>query len=250
MKIPGGIASTVWTPNTLSVPPQFWFAPTGINGGTLVNGADVTSWTDFGPNAYVPAAIGGAGARLTVATGALNGFASANGNGSHHGLLVTPGFTLSTTNSYSVFAVVSWAAGAGQNSYFGFGYSDNFPWGLGIYASSAPANQLWNFLTAAANAKSTFVPSFGTYYGIVIVNNAGTVTGYVNGTSYAMPVTGSPTYPSGPTGFTIGDFSNTVAPFNNFLNGNLVDIAFYQGPLGPTDINGLHTYSINTYALP
>jgi hypothetical protein len=250
VKIPGGIASTVWTPNTLSIAPQFWFPPTGINGGTLVNGAEITSWSDYGPNAYAPVAIGATGNRLIVATGALNGFAAAIGNGSHQGLDVpdAQGFTLTSNNIYSVFAIVKWTASAAQNAFFGLGYNNGFPWGLETNSGSTPPDQFWNAFTGG-NGKSTFVPTFGTYYCIVIVNNAGIETGYVNGISYAMPITGA-TYPSGQVGFTLGNYSNTVFPFSVLFNGGLVDIALYNAALGLTDINGLHSYSINTYALP
>lgn len=250
MKIPGGIASTAWTPNTLSIPPQFWFPPAGINGGTLVNAADITSWSDFGPNAYAPAPIGIAGNRLVVATAALNGFAAASGNGAKQGLVVpdASGFTLTNNNIYSVFAVLKWTASAGKNSFFGLGYNNGFPWGLDTNSSSTPPDQLWNDFTGGSG-KSAFVPVFGTYYCVVIVNNAGAETVYVNGTAYAMPISGV-TYPTGQVGFTLGNYSNTVFPFAALFNGNLVDIALYNGALGLADITGLHTYSINTYALP
>src|ERR1700680_4136946 len=239
MRIPGGVAQ-VRTPGTLSIAPQFWFPPAGINGGNPVNGADVTAWTDFGPNGYVPSAIGGAGNRLTVVTNALNGYAVANGSGAHDGLVVpdASGFALGSSNTYTVFAIASWTGSRSQNSFFGLQYSSGFPWGLGLDGST---NQLWNFFTGG-NAKSTFVPSFGTYYCIIIENNAGTVTGYVNGISYSMPITGTPTYPSGTIGFTLGDYANLV-PFHNYLYGNLVDIALFNGALTSADRDNLHAYS-------
>jgi hypothetical protein len=248
MRIPGGI-TPIATPGTLSLPAQFWFAPAGINGGTLVNGADVTAWTDWGPNGYVPTAIGGAGARLTVVTGALNGYPAANGSGTKHGLSVpdTSGFTLSASNTYTIFAVASWTGNQAANSFFGIGYNNVFPWGIGLDGTT---NQLWNFFTAG-NGKASFVPTFGTYYGIIIENNAGTVTGFVNGASYSMPISGgTPTYPSGQIGFTLGDYSNTRFPYNNFLYGNLVDIALYNGALTNSDLLNLRAYCQITYGLP
>ncbi len=232
----------IYNPLQLSLPPIFWFNPSGISGA---NGADMTTWTDAGPNSLVPAATGGAGNRPTVATNSLNGRTTA-ATANLQGLQIpsSPGVSYTSKDTWSLFAVVKWTAvGASENN---FATLDN---GLGAGFRTGLDHSTGNYLLVypnVGNFLSGNSPTLNVFHCVVLTANAGVLSVSIDGTAYSlgthiMAATSNPASFNLCMGFNFGGY---------LFQGNLADIAFYNGTLTGTDLSKLHIYSQITYGTP
>lgn len=228
------------TPLKTSIAPIFWFPPAGISGA---DGADMTTWTDFGPNGYVPAAFSGAGNRPTVKKNAINGQTAAANDGTKNGLQIpsTPGITLTSKDTWTLFAVVQWA-GTGSGGYASLANGLNFGFRVGLQTTSDKAlityPNVGNFISGSA--LSLNIP-----HCIIFRANASVMDVTIDGAATSLG-TNSMTATSFPCIFDLCTaVENQQSTFA--INGYLPDIAFYNGALNSADLALLRAYAKSIY---
>ena len=199
----------------------------------------MTTWLDSGPNAYVPAAIGGSGNLPTVATNSINGLTSAANTGSHFGLQIpsSPGVSLTSKDTWSAFFVVK--HGAVNSEAFSLAGSTS----VGFRMTAGNTRLLQLIYSNVENISGEPALALNTWYSIVFVVNNSVMTAYINGSpaySFGTHSMASTTFP------TIFDLCQGAT---TDLNGNLAEVALYDRALNSTEITSLANYASATYGL-
>jgi Concanavalin A-like lectin/glucanases superfamily len=242
-----GLALPTSAPMTRSILPYLWLNPDGISGA---DGSDIASWTDSGLWGIGNAAQGGSGNRLTVEASSLNGYTVAKGSkklglqNNAAGSNDPSPIYLASTNSWTLYAIVYWSTitGITENDFcaIGNGSSNGFRFGLnssGYFTITIP--NVGNF-----NGSNAVAPSLNTWHTVVVQNNAGALTVYVDGSSYSF---GTHTTTYAPTTFRIGEGYTGSSAYA--FQGKLAEIAIYNGVLGSSDISALHSYATSKYGI-